>query len=71
MNKTNTNKNISLYKWIWQSYIRNALIPLIIIEMIFICIYFISNYWSHKVQLPFTKINQKVNLIKSLNKKST
>ncbi|ABR36921.1 ATP-binding protein [Clostridium beijerinckii] len=73
MNKANTHKNFSLYKWIWQSYIRNALIPLIIIEIIFICIYFISNYWSHKSSVAFYKdqskselnkiIKQEVNLI--------
>lgn len=39
-------ESISLYKWIWQSYIHTALIPLILIEFIFICIYVGSFTWS-------------------------
>jgi len=39
-------ESISLYKWIWQSYIQTALIPLILIEFIFICIYVGSFTWS-------------------------
>lgn len=40
------NSSISLYKWIWHSYIRTVLIPLILIELIFIFIYFSSFTWS-------------------------
>ncbi len=62
MDKANTHKKISLYKWIWQSHIRNVLIPLIIIEIIFTCIYFISNYWSHKNSVAFYKDQSKSEL---------
>ncbi len=48
-------ESISLYKWIWKSYIRTALIPLLIVELIFICIYFGSNIWSHKKTVIFFK----------------
>lgn len=49
MNRIKNNKGISLYKWIWQSYIRTALLPLLIVELIFICIYFSSNaFWQEK-----------------------
>lgn len=39
---------ISLFKWIWQSYLRTAIIPLIMVELVFIGIYFVSNNWSQK-----------------------
>lgn len=49
MNRIKNNKSISLYKWIWQSYIRTALLPLLIVELVFICIYFSSNsLWQKK-----------------------
>ncbi|OOM78505.1 autoinducer 2 sensor kinase/phosphatase LuxQ [Clostridium puniceum] len=49
------NKSISLYKWIWQSYIHTVLIPLILIELIFIVIYFSSFAWSHKKNVILLK----------------
>lgn len=45
MKKVSEHKSISLYKWIWNSYIRTSLIPLILVELIFICIYFSSYTW--------------------------
>ena len=46
MKKVSEHESISLYKWIWNSYIRTSLIPLILFELIFICIYFSSYAWS-------------------------
>lgn len=55
MNKPKIHKNISLYKWIWQSYLHTALIPLILIELIFVFIYFSSNIWSQGKSIDFFK----------------
>lgn len=49
MNRTKNDKSISLYKWVWQSYMNTALLPLLIVELIFIFIYFSSNtLWQEK-----------------------
>ena len=42
MSKIYNNENISLYRWVWKSYISTILIPLCIVTLIFICTYFIS-----------------------------
>ncbi|WP_160683503.1 ATP-binding protein [Clostridium sp. C2-6-12] len=55
MVKKETNESISLYKWIWQSYIDTALIPLILVELIFICIYFGSFTWSQSNNVSLLK----------------
>ena len=38
-------QNISLRRWIWQSYWRSAIVPLFVIELVFIIIYFLSVTW--------------------------
>lgn len=43
MNRIKNDKSISIYKWVWQSYLHTALLPLLIVELIFICIYLSSN----------------------------
>ena len=49
------NRSISLYKWIWHSYIHTVLIPLILIESIFIFIYFSSFTWSQGKNVSLLK----------------
>ncbi|OPJ65839.1 autoinducer 2 sensor kinase/phosphatase LuxQ [Clostridium chromiireducens] len=55
MNKIKNHENISLYKWIWQSYIRTAFIPLIVVELIFISIYLTSDFLSQKKTIDYFK----------------
>lgn len=55
MNKIKNHENISLYKWIWQSYIRTAFIPLIVVELIFISIYLTSDFLSQKKTVGYFK----------------
>lgn len=45
MGKKDGNKVITLFKWIWQSYLKTALIPLVLVELVFVVIYFMSNSW--------------------------
>ncbi|MCW2277555.1 response regulator [Heliophilum fasciatum] len=42
----NRMKKLPLFRWIWRSYFKTALIPILTIELIFIGIYFYSNEWS-------------------------
>lgn len=55
MVRKKTNGSISLYKYIWQSYIRTALIPLTLIESIFICIYFGIFTWAQSNNVNLLK----------------
>ena len=55
MREKKGNKSISLYKWIWNSYIHTVLIPLILIELIFIFIYFSSFTWSQGKNVTLLK----------------
>lgn len=55
MRRKKSNESISLYKWIWQSYIHTALIPLILVALIFICVYFGSFTWSQSNNITLLK----------------
>ncbi|OXS79375.1 sensor histidine kinase [Domibacillus enclensis] len=49
----------SLMQWIWRSFLKTALIPLIAIELVFIGIYFTANTWSKEVTVDFLKDSTK------------
>jgi signal transduction histidine kinase/CheY-like chemotaxis protein len=55
MKPTNKKYTISLFNWIWKSYLRTALIPLIVVELVFVGIYFLANNWSQKETIKFLK----------------
>lgn len=44
--KRESRQKQSLMKWIWTSFLKTALIPLVVIELVFIGIYFSTNTWS-------------------------
>lgn len=48
MEQKRPNTPIELFRWIWKSYLRTAIIPLVLVELVFIGIYFITNSWSQK-----------------------
>lgn len=48
-----THSPISLFKWIWHAYIRTALIPLVLVELVFLGIYFTANNWSQRETIKF------------------
>lgn len=64
----NQKGKMSLIKWIWRSYIKTALIPLILVEFVFINIYFVSNNWSmhEMVNLLKTEANENLTQIATL-----
>lgn len=48
-------QNISLRRWIWQSYWRSAIVPLFVIELVFIIIYFLSVTWFTQNSLEMAR----------------
>jgi signal transduction histidine kinase/CheY-like chemotaxis protein len=55
MKNVKSHEHISLYKWIWKSYIHTALIPLLIIELTFILAYFSLNIEFQQKTTSFFK----------------
>ncbi len=41
-----TARDISLLRWVWQAYVRNALIPLLVVELLLVAVYLTSHAWS-------------------------
>lgn len=44
---------ISIFTWIWQSYLKTALIPLMVVELVFVAIYFSASNWSRMETMSF------------------
>ncbi len=36
----------SLLRWVWRAYVRNALIPLLVVELLLVAVYLTSHAWS-------------------------
>jgi signal transduction histidine kinase len=39
-------QDVSLLRWVWRAYIRHALIPLLLVELLLVAIYLTSHAWS-------------------------
>ncbi len=39
-------RETSLLRWVWQAYVRNALIPLLVVELLLVAVYLTSHAWS-------------------------
>lgn len=39
-------RDTSLLRWVWRSYVRNALIPLLVVELLLVAVYLTSHAWS-------------------------
>ncbi len=37
-----------LLRWVWRSYVRNALIPLLVVELLLVAVYLTSHAWSQR-----------------------
>ena len=57
--KSANSQPVSLFQWIWRSYLRTSLIPLVLVELVFIGIYFFSNNWSQQEMINV--LRQEVN----------
>ena len=42
------NQKVTLFQWIWRSYFKTSLIPLLIVEIALITTYFLSNQFANK-----------------------
>ncbi len=38
--------DMSLLRWVWRSYVRNALVPLLVVELLLVAVYLTSHAWS-------------------------
>ncbi|HKX58431.1 MAG TPA: hypothetical protein VJN00_03590, partial [Steroidobacteraceae bacterium] len=36
----------SLLRWVWRAYVRNALVPLLVVELLLVAVYLTSHSWS-------------------------
>ena len=39
-------RDISLLRWVWRTYVRNALVPLLVVELLLVAVYLTSHAWS-------------------------
>jgi len=39
-------RETSLLRWVWRTYVRNALIPLLVVELLLVAVYLTSHAWS-------------------------
>ena len=53
--RRDTDKSISLFQWIWRTYIKTSIVPLVLVELVFIGIYFVTNEWSRERQINSMK----------------
>src|SRR5262245_44294402 len=37
---------VSLLGWVWRAYVRNALVPLLVVELLLVAVYLMSHAWS-------------------------
>ncbi|MRN56881.1 PAS domain S-box protein [Paenibacillus sp. LC-T2] len=47
--------SLSLFQWIWRTYIKTAIVPLVLVEVVFISIFFVTNEWSRERQIKSMK----------------
>lgn len=53
---------ISIFQWIWQSYLKTALIPLIVVELVFVSVYFLANSWSRVETMSYLQESANIEL---------
>ena len=39
-------QDMSLLRWVWRTYVRNALVPLLVVELLLVAVYLASHAWS-------------------------
>ena len=55
VNSVFSRKKKPLFIWIWYSYLKTAIIPLVVVELVFIGIYFFTNEWSQRESIKLLK----------------
>ncbi len=41
-------RDTSLLRWVWRTYVRNALVPLLVVELLLVAVYLTSHAWSQR-----------------------
>ncbi len=62
-----TSNTIELKKWIWQSYLKSALIPIVMIELLFFCINFFANRYYQQMLVNASVVSEG-NFIAEINR---
>ncbi len=64
----NRETSVSLLKWIRHSYLKTALVPLVLVELVFIGIYFVTSNWSQyeMTHLLKSEVNEELSQIVEL-----
>lgn len=70
MKKNVLRSTLSLYQWIWQSYLRTALIPLVLVELVFIAIYFFTNSWSQSEIVSYLRKQAQEEMLQIANREA-
>lgn len=55
MDKTPNQPKTTLNRWIWNSFWKTAIIPLVVVELAFVFIYFSANNWSQLKTVDYLK----------------
>lgn len=61
-----SNKDIPLPKWIWLSYVRTALVPLLLVELALIAIYLFSHTWSRQENIATIESDAKASILRQV-----
>ena len=48
MKKHSASSKVTLFQWIWRSYFKTSLVPLLVVEIALITTYFLSNQFANK-----------------------
>lgn len=48
MTSDTDNQKVTLFQWIWRSYLKTSLVPLLVVEIALIATYFLSNQFANK-----------------------
>jgi signal transduction histidine kinase len=64
MRKSADSHPVSLFQWIRGSFLRTALVPLALIELFFLLIYFLANQWSTAASIDYLRLDSRTQLVK-------
>lgn len=61
---------VSIFKWIWQAFLSTAIIPLVVVELVFIGIYFFTSNWSQTEMVNLLRKEVQTELQNHVDKES-
>jgi signal transduction histidine kinase len=64
MRKSVEQRPITLFQWIRGSFLRTVLVPLVLVEFLFLLIYFLANQWSTAASVDYLQQDSRTQLLK-------